>query len=212
MTLKRFDTDKHVHLFDGGNADNLGLSAVCRMFDTMEQRTPADKSDKSPCTNSAPQAMSVSAKRGIPPRVIVVLVDAHTGKSGVDSSRRDSRRFFDFIVDSNFLDASENLLAANRKQTLRYFRTRFEQLLEEGNGRSGHTLFYHLKFADLEDSELRARVDNIPTNFKINDSDTQAIDVADTRLLSGDNPCLGGIRTILTGGTCTGDTFCSYSH
>lgn len=212
MTLKSFNKGNYVHIFDGGNADNLGLSGVCRMFDAMEQRIPADKSDKSPCTNSTPQPASARSAKGIPQRVIVILVDAYTGKSGVDSSVRDSRRFSDFIVDSNFLDASDSLLSANRKQTLRHFRERFAELYREDEKRKHHMVFYHLKFADIKDDVLREGVDNIPTNFKIAALGARSIDAAVDRLLTPDNTCLAAIKAILSGGSYNGDPLCAYAN
>ncbi len=73
-------------------------------------------------------------------------------------------------------------------------------------------MFYHLKFADIDDDALREGVNNISTNFKIRATDTKAIDAAVDRLLTAKNTCLTGIKTILSGGAYDGDLVCSYSN
>ncbi|TAL04895.1 MAG: patatin-like phospholipase family protein [Porticoccaceae bacterium] len=187
MTLKNFDKDAYTHVFDGGNMDNLGLYGVSRMFDTME--TP------------------------IPPRVIVILVDAYTGKSGVDSHDWDSRKVSDFIVDSNFLDSSDSLLAANREKTLGAFVAKLATLKDGDSARKSHTIFYHVKFEDIKDDELRKEVTNIPTNFKISRPDARVIDKVVARLMTPDNVCLAAIRDILSGGDYLGgdNPTCTYT-
>lgn len=176
MTLRNFDKDAYTHIFDGGNVDNLGLTGVSRMLDVVGDR--------------------------VPQRVVVILVDAFTGKSGVDPERPDSRRFADFIIDSNFIDATDSLLAANRKRALKHFKQRLAQLIDGDatNGRKTHTIFYHIKFADVKDPALKAEVNDIPTNFKITRPNTQVIDRVVEKLFNPENICLLAIRDLLNGG------------
>lgn len=187
MTLRNFDQDNYTHVFDGGNVDNLGLTGVSRMFDAVGEK--------------------------IPPRVIVILVDAYTGKSGVEPDRSDSRRFSDFIVDSNFIDATDSLLAANREKTLEKFEQRLVDLIDSDDtmARKSHTIFYHLQFADVQDAELRSAVNDIPTNFKITRSNTEVIDKVVARLLNPENTCLLAIRDILSGGDYPNGPLCTYT-
>ena len=187
MTLRNFDQDTYTHVFDGGNVDNLGLTGVSRMFDTMGE--------------------------DIPLRVIVILVDAYTGKSGVEPGRPDSRRFSDFIIDSNFIDATDSLLAANRKKSVKNFERRIEAIIDSDatKARKSHTIFYHLQFADVQDAALKAAVNDIPTNFKISRPNTEVIDKVVTRLLNPENICLLAIRDILNGGDSTYGPQCTYT-
>jgi NTE family protein len=98
MTLRNFaapeSRKRYVHVFDGGNQDNLGLDGALHVLD----RTRASYR-----------------------KLVVVLVDAYTDRSGVDSDRADPRMFFDFVVDTNFLGAVDSLLFRNRGSTLDLF-------------------------------------------------------------------------------------------
>ncbi|MEE9354974.1 MAG: patatin-like phospholipase family protein [Methylococcaceae bacterium] len=106
MTLKDFserDQDKYIHVFDGGNFDNLGLHSVQRVIDTSK-----DKFKK----------------------IIVILVDSYTDSPGIDSAEADARGFFDYAVDLNFLDSLNSLLEVSRKRVLDIFKNNIKELDE----------------------------------------------------------------------------------
>jgi predicted acylesterase/phospholipase RssA len=193
MTLKNYrtsttDKSQYTHIFDGGNVDNLGLSGVSRILATL-------------------------SKHGtVYDRLVVVLVDAYTGKSGVSNDEADSRRFLDFIVDSNFVDATDSLLSANREQRLKEFSTAFMRRIVENPSLQGKAVYYHIQFADVENRDLRDKLRKIPTNFTISTADAGTIDAAASALLTPQNDCLIAIREILAGRAYSGDPICSYSH
>jgi predicted acylesterase/phospholipase RssA len=93
---------RYLHVFDGGNADNLGLTSLKRViWGSLKNH---DTQPSLPYKN-----------------VIVILVDAYTDYHGVDPREADPRGTFDFIMDTNFMDATNCLLSANRKRLLDEF-------------------------------------------------------------------------------------------
>lgn len=112
MTLRDYDRkngicnsnteDKHyLHVFDGGNADNLGLTSLKRVIW---------------------ESLKNDAKPSLPyKKIIVIQVDAFTNSRGADPGDSDPRSIFDFFVDTNFLDATDSLLEANRERLLAEF-------------------------------------------------------------------------------------------
>ena len=109
MTLKNFKKEGgYVHLFDGGNSDNLGLTSIKRLIWTLNE----DKIsiDRSRLSNYE--------------KIIVILVDAYTNASGVSAKKPDPRKWYDFMVDSNFIVAVDSLLSKNRENLLTQFETK----------------------------------------------------------------------------------------
>lgn len=184
MTIRDFtkcaktnDEQRFVHLFDGGNYDNLGLVSVIRMLETMR-------------TNKT-----------LPSKVIVILIDAYTDKAGVDPTRPDSRDATDFIIDHNFVAATDSLLSDNRDKTLAGFRLYFNDKFKADSGRQS-AVFYQLQFADIQgDKALNAALNAIPTSFSIAASDTAFIDAALSQLLTKQNTCLQAIKSVVTKGS-----------
>jgi predicted acylesterase/phospholipase RssA len=99
------DDARYLHVFDGGTADNLGLTSIKRViWEALRNR---------------------DAKPYLPySHVIVIQVDAFTDSGGTDPTKPDPRGLFDFIMDTNVVDASSSLLAANRKSLLEEFTKR----------------------------------------------------------------------------------------
>jgi len=95
---------RYLHVFDGGNADNLGLTSIKRVL--------WDSLDKSKGTPHLPYR-----------KVIVILVDSFITSNGADSRLPDARGAFDFWIDTNFIDATDSLLQANRQSLLNQFET-----------------------------------------------------------------------------------------
>ncbi|HVK54633.1 MAG TPA: patatin-like phospholipase family protein [Burkholderiales bacterium] len=95
---------RYLHVFDGGNADNLGLTSIKRVL--------WDALDKNSETPRLPYR-----------KIVVILVDSFISSSGADSRLSDARGAFDFWIDLNFIDATDSLLQANRQSLLTQFET-----------------------------------------------------------------------------------------
>lgn len=98
MTLRDFRPQhgrrkRYMHVFDGGNADNLGLNSAKRVI--LQNHAGYDK-------------------------VIVILVDAHIESVGVPADRPDVRNF---LLDLNFLSTFDTLLDAARVRQVEEFRS-----------------------------------------------------------------------------------------
>lgn len=92
--------DHYIHVFDGGNADNLGLRSASRIIDENPQYD----------------------------RVVVILVDAYTPSQGVSRDEPDARGVFSFIVDLNFIDSSNSLLEINRDNIVNEFKSKLSAM------------------------------------------------------------------------------------
>ncbi len=98
VTLSNYCPEKnggditYLHLFDGGNSDNLGLIAFERLF--------SEKNEKN----------LLSPGKKLPTRVIIFEVDATLGLTGKSPRRADPRNWYDYFVDSNILETSESLM------------------------------------------------------------------------------------------------------
>jgi hypothetical protein len=91
MTLKDFtdeSDERYHHVFDGGNADNLGLQSLSRVL------------------NSNP---------GRYKHIIVILVDAFIEPVGKSSKNPEPRSTFSHYLDMNFMDSFDALLKSNRQ-------------------------------------------------------------------------------------------------
>ncbi len=186
MTLLDYNENngdnRFVHVFDGGNVDNLGLMSVSRILDTLHvNNTRYDK-------------------------LVVILVDAATEASGISQAQADPRRTLDFFIDTNVIDATDSLLARNRKNQLETFKEMFKNI------EPSQSVFYHLKFSDIEDKTVRNRLNGIKTSFNIEPERQAAIDDAVQRLLIAENPCLMAIKQLLETGNHSGESICNYTH
>lgn len=195
MTLRNFavngDVANYTHVFDGGNVDNLGLMGVQRILDTLSKNGTTYE------------------------KLVVILVDAYNGDGGVSSTDSDSREFLDFIVDTNFIDATNSLLAANRKKMLANFEKYFRDYNYEIDGKQipklSKAIFYHVQFEDLKgDGELVEELAQIKTNFNISNKDVNAIERAAEKLFTVDNRCIRSIKELLVDNQSVDDPICSY--
>jgi predicted acylesterase/phospholipase RssA len=196
-------TDRqYLHVFDGGNSDNLGLKSVKRALFQMhtEGRLTHD-------------------------RIIVVLVDAYTRPRGASRLDPDPRGTLGLIIDANLSDAVDALLQNNRGRLLGEFdaaRLRWNDgackpdtrelpsaLCRALDARGDATLnlserlvFYHFGFEDVVAVDeahkgLKRQLDTIPTSFKLSDGDAQLLDQAVDIVISPTNPCLQQIRDLV---------------
>ena len=105
MTLRDFNTlsdqeTRYIHVFDGGNSDNLGLK-------------------------SAQKIIAANAENY--ERIFVILIDAFTRSKGINNTISDARKGFDYAIDSNFLDSVDSLLATNREKMIEVFKKALDQ-------------------------------------------------------------------------------------
>jgi len=192
MTLENYDTEpgedpQYTHIFDGGNFDNLGLDSVDRILCTLE---------------NIPEA-----KYG---KLIVVLVDAFTGRSGVSDDNARSRNPVDLVIDTNAIDATDSLLSSNRTERLKSFKMAFQTHVIKHPQLDNHAVFYHLQFSDS--TEYGEALAKIPTNFTISEDNRDLIDDFVQQMLDSKNSCLAIIETIMAGGLYESeDKVCEYS-
>lgn len=144
VTLRDFSVARkeYVHLFDGGTYDNLGLTSLWTVLENMVRKDPKGR--------EAPK--------------IVVLIDAYTPVKGRERSDPDPRKMVDYVIDTNFLDAYDTLMAGLRMEKV----DRTRNWLENNNG----TLI-HMQFADLQglSPTVYAAVKGIKTSLEIEEQD-----------------------------------------
>lgn len=197
-------TDKqYLHVFDGGNSDNLGLKSVKRALFQLEATGRLDAYD----------------------RIVVVLVDAFTRPRGASRLDPDPRGTLGLLLDANVSDAVDALLQNNRGRLLGEFdgavlrwndgscepetRELPSALCRALNARGRPALnlgqrlvFYHFGFDDVvavdpQHAGLKRRLDTIPTSFKLGDGDARLLDEAVDLVIAPANPCLQKIRELV---------------
>lgn len=191
MTLRDWSstekTTRYIHIFDGGNFDNLGLRSVIKVLDQMEK-------DGTHYQN-----------------LVVILVDAYTEPRGIDASEANPRQASDYIIDKNFLASSDALLHLNRDNILADFKRRLELRYESDPTLKKHTVFYQIQLLDVKnfnnarDNNLGDRLNRIPTNFKIAKEDADDVDTAIAELLTPENDCLQAIKELVRPATQAGE-------
>jgi hypothetical protein len=184
VTLKDFTDpgdERYHHVFDGGNADNLGLKSLSRLI------------EKNP---------------GRYKRYIVILVDAFIEPVGKDSRNPDPRQTISYIVDTNFMSSFDALLKNNRNNLIDSFLERHDDL---GDKLTFWHLTFDKIGADIPDvvpatdqeppgRTLRDALNRIATDFRISDDDKARIEAAVRLLFARDKPCLERIKKILASG------------
>jgi predicted acylesterase/phospholipase RssA len=157
---------RFAHLFDGGTADNLGLTSIATVAGRNWNRYQ---------------------------QLAVILVDSYVEAQGVPAETRDPRGLFGYIVDTNFLDTYDSLLKANRKNLLTWFE---QQELRYRYEQKGRPELCHLTFEKIEDQSLQAALNRIPTNFSLSDKDASLLDRAAELLVSEETECLKKVRAM----------------
>jgi predicted acylesterase/phospholipase RssA len=200
----------YVHVFDGGTSDNLGLLSVKRVL----------------------LANGAAALRDYA-RVVVILVDAYRPSLGADPRSPDTRGAIGHVVDTNFLDATDSLLEANRRRLLGEFFSRSiagyattgdcyrDNLPDDACPQSGawpgrgpdeieRTLkeklfFFHVRF-DAAAEKTRDRLYEIPTTFRLDDDQAEAIEqgVRDIFTTGSGKACVDLLGRIIAGGGAGG--------
>jgi hypothetical protein len=196
-------TDKqYLHVFDGGNSDNLGLKSIKRALFQMEVEG-----------------------RLTHDRIIVLLIDAFTRPHGASRLNPDPRGTVGLLLDANVSDAVDSLLQNNRAKLIGEFdsarlrwtdgdcksetrelpSTLCKALSERPSSSLNLTqrlVFYHFGFEDVvtvdpKNAGLKRKLDTIPTSFKLAPADVQLLDEAVNAVITPTNPCLQQIRSLV---------------
>lgn len=202
--LAMCDDDRYVHVFDGGNSDNLGLRAVRRILLQMALDDTLAQYDS----------------------VVVLLVDAFTVPEGADSRHPDPRSLLGRLVDPNGVtEAVDALLQANRLTLIDAF-DRPDQLLDWGKDCRGvpqlpdtlcerlraadkealgerlaeRLVFYHFGFDDVpteqDAPDLKQSLNRIPTSLAIGNAHEALLRQAVGKVINPANPCLQQIARL----------------
>jgi len=223
FTAKPSHDPAYVHVFDGGNSDNLGLSSIKEVIRRRETARGAGKTT-----------------------YVVICVDSYTEPRGARPRDADPRSAVDYVVDTDFFDAIDMLLKLNRYHLLATFMSEEQQTrltakadadskrrkpgrtrgvqndpkqIEKQTtraptkGRStkdpewepsdlgDHLVFWHLTFRDLydygENHELWRSLNAIPTDFKIEDEEADDLEKAAKLLVERDPKMVERIRSLL---------------
>ncbi len=202
------ERDRYMHVFDGGNSDNLGLKSIKRVLLQMHASGEINKYDS----------------------VIVLLIDAFAVPPGMRRTQPDPRGVLDYFLDLNVTQAVDSLLQLNREALIDEFADR--QLKWTPRDCENETrelpaplcaalkarnikpplnmqerlVFYHVGFDDVRDDlKLRERLNRIPTSFTISTSDVKTLDEAVNAIVTPDNPCLVAIAALVNKSTATPD-------
>lgn len=189
-----------LHVFDGGNADNLGLTSLKRIIENK----------------------SLMNEKGYR-KIVIILVDSYIKSRGVDRDNYEPP----LSALTSVMDATDSLLETNREHLLNEFRDgpsikvrtdRIGGRLDSQEKRLSDDLkkkliFYHIRF---EDSHRRNQLEKIPTNFKIEKDHRDAIENAVNELLTTENTCLNRIRNIVLNqedpkGSADQESYCTWS-
>lgn len=183
VTLRDFsdeNDERYRHVFDGGNADNLGLRSLSRVL---------------------------KENRGKYKHIIVILVDAFVEPTGKSSKNPEPRSTFSHYLDMNFMDRFDALLKSNRQIGISEFLKENSDI--EDRLTFWHITFDKVDenivdvtppgYDDnpLEVKTLRHGLNRIETTLRISDISKQRIDEAVKILFKKDAPCLYRIKKIL---------------
>ncbi len=183
VTLRDFsdeNDERYRHVFDGGNADNLGLRSLSRVL---------------------------KENRGKYKHVIVILVDAFVEPTGKSSKNPEPRSTFSHYLDMNFMDSFDALLKSNRqigiseflkdnidiKDKLTFWHITFDKVDEN------IVDITPLTYDDnpLQMKTLRQGLNRVETNLRISDESKARIEEAVRIIFKEDAECLERIKKIL---------------
>ncbi len=206
MTLKDFtdeNDERYHHVFDGGNADNLGLRSLSRVIKSNPDRYK---------------------------HIIVILVDAFIEPVGKSSKNPEPRSTFSHYLDMNFMDSFEALLKSNRqigindflkenidlRDKMTFWHLTFDKVDEDlidikppsdDNNKPELRTPIREEFnfsKPLSDDNkkpelrtLREGLNRIETTLRISDDDKARIEEAVRIIFNKDGPCLERIKKIL---------------
>lgn len=208
VTIKNYKGEKETyrHLYDGGPADNLGLDALAEVLRGAACGSVRD-------SGNAQQSIiqqSIKAQGGCPdgqqPRpftklfpkgCLVIAVDAAQWGTDQDAEFAHTRRWTDYIVDHNALNATDVMLLHNRKATLEDFGIPKDKIDVDRFARFSldhertFCRFWHIAVRHIPRGDRLGTVHDIETSFNIEDNQQQALFDAARRLVDEGLPALG---------------------
>ncbi|HKW86302.1 MAG TPA: patatin-like phospholipase family protein [Nitrospiraceae bacterium] len=158
VTLQQYtDPPRYLHLYDGGPMDNLGIQSILEFLGRAVTGTALDMLFPNGC--------------------LIIVVDAATSSSNDElAERQSSRRFIDYFINTNALDAVDAMLNAARTNLLTSLGLAPVDQKVQGEVSISdlhqcrcevrHVALRHLLYRD-RDEELAARVTRIKTKFWI---------------------------------------------
>lgn len=171
MTLQWYmDRPQYVHLYDGGPIDNLGIQALVEYVNRNILGTTLD--------------------RLFPKGCLIIAIDATPASEHPDlNTRPSSRRFADYFIDTNALDATDAMLMEARRSLLMRMGIPTERQDKQLRGRLPvndlhqcncevlHLSLRHLLYGDdsEETIQLAERVTEIKTKFWIEKDEQDAL-------------------------------------
>lgn len=192
VTLERYTSPpQYLHLYDGGPIDNLGVQAVIEYLNR--------------------NLLGSSLDHLFPNGCLIIAIDATPASDHPElNTRESSRKFIDYFIDTNALDAMDALLVEARRSLLARLGISVEQQDQEIRGRLRvigpndrgcecevrHVALRHLLYtAELpDDPDLGTRVTRIKTKFWIDPEEQNDLfkaaklvmkDLDDRQLLTG---------------------------
>lgn len=114
---QRVKRPQYVHLFDGGPIDNLGVGTIVKALQTHLQDYLGDH----------PEEVTDPLKEsGFPKGCLIIAIDAYTERVKPDRRKgeigradlADTRPWYGFLVDTNAIEAANDLLAVRRNELL----------------------------------------------------------------------------------------------
>jgi predicted acylesterase/phospholipase RssA len=204
---------RYLHVFDGGNSDNLGLHSVKRSI--LEQFV----------AGADPQA------------IVVWLVDAITRPRGADPLKANPRTLASYLADLNVTDAVDSLLKRNHDRAIEAFATHelnwsadcapsslnlpaslCARLSDHSQAEFDRFLdrltFVYIGFEGVEvaarlhgsttvttAAALKAKADDIPTSFALSRTDAATLDAITRAVVDPGNPCMQALRTLYRSAT-----------
>lgn len=171
------DESRYHHLFDGGAVDNLGVTTLIRLV-----------------TNAFLKYLSLRPAMRPGPflQCTLIIVDAHTiPPANVYEDRTrwpDTRAFFDFVLDRNYLESVSVLLSEHRQKILEKFNQRktvyvSDPRVEHTGEIMGECLVWHIALSSLYDErfqrpDLAEAVNKIPTLYALSSEEAMCLQEA----------------------------------
>lgn len=154
---------RYMHVFDGGNSDNLGLTSAKQI---------------------------ILANRDRYRHFVVLLVDSHVSKRGADRNQPDVRTK---VLDLNFMSSFGTLLDSVRRHSVEEFTSG----VLDGQNLADKLTFWQITLDDVRNAELRAKANQIPTNFKIKPESVDVLTKCVDDLVRHDHPKLQEFLRVL---------------
>ena len=194
VTLKNcFKEDRYIHLFDGGNSDNLGLNSIERFLNenlAIDEKAEFSVQEKG---QEVTKQEYLIDEHGITLRkkadktvkhIVILLVDSFVKPHGAGPEHINPRGFTSYFVDTNFIKTFDTLLKSLRNEQLKKIDT-FSNLFSKGKDDS--FVFIHLTFEDIlnspdlkpkEREKMFEKLNAISTDLSISEENADLIDDA----------------------------------